>query len=155
MNDQGPLTATHGLYGYTKYSQVQRIPQHANIVAGRDSERCHPQRDHIVQKKGPSHPRSHICLHTHQFAHRHHTDTTHKETAGIIHRSDQHTTTYDHYVITTLDSFVSFCSFVCLPFRLLVFDAGAMSHQHIEPKRLGSALAAIRDTNVCIRAYTD
>ena len=30
-----------------------------------------------------------------------------------------------------------------------------MSHQHIEPKRLGSALAAIRDTNVCIREYTD
>jgi len=30
-----------------------------------------------------------------------------------------------------------------------------MSHQHIEPKRLGMALATIRDTNVCIRKYTD
>ena len=51
--------------------------------------------------------------------------------------------------------FVCFCLFVCVPFRLLAFDAGAMSHQHIEPKRRGSALAAIRGTNVCIRAYTD
>jgi hypothetical protein len=36
-----------------------------------------------------------------------------------------------------------------------VFNAGAMSHQHLEPKRLGLALAATRDTNVRIREYTD
>ncbi len=47
----------------------------------------------------------------HTLTHRHH-----KETAGIINRSDQHITTYDHHVITTLESFVCFCFFVCLPF---------------------------------------
>ena len=50
---------------------------------------------------------------------------------------------------------VRFCFFVRLPFLFVSVRRRRKSHQHFEPKRLGSALAAIRDTNVCIREYTD
>ena len=53
-------------------------------------------------------------------------------------------TSHYHYL-----RFVCLFLFLCLfAFLFAVFNAGVMSHQHLEPKRLGSALAAIRDTNV-------
>jgi hypothetical protein len=76
------------------------VPKYVNIVAGWDSERWHPQRDRIPQKKGRSHPpfsdwhthhftllASFISPHrtcTHTLTHRHH-----KATADIINRSDR------------------------------------------------------------------